>query len=340
MSPRQGPRGSPPRPRRAAGPVAGALVALLAWAAVAHNSGVGWVQSLGALLAGIFLIGLVMPGLVVWRVRCTVTGAPRDAPAGEPTALTLEVSAPVAVQLLFPPGPEVITGSHRSCRIPFTPARRGVIDTAVVQVASAAPFGLLWWTKRITLPLPSPVAVAPPIGSIVGTHPNVESVQGDDHLRVYQRVGDSRGVRPYQPGDRRHWVHWPATAHTGSLMVREMEGPAHRPVTIRAFLPADFDAADAAAAQAMGSVAEHLARGQPVILVTLEPGREVVEEVRSISDAGRRLARALPSRPPPAHPQAGRGQPPVPAIPSPARSTPVPTSGAGLRARLGVRRSP
>ncbi|MHB8219341.1 MAG: DUF58 domain-containing protein [Acidimicrobiales bacterium] len=316
-------------------------MALMAWAAVAHNSGVGWVQTLGALLAGILLVGLVMPGLVVWKVRCTVTDAPRDTVAGTPAALTLRVSAPVAVRLLFPSGPEVITGRHASCRIPFTAPRRGVFDAAVLQVASAAPFGMLWWSKRIVLPMPHPVAVAPAPGTAAKSHPGAEGPHGDGHLRTDQRVGDSRGVRPYQPGDHRHWVHWPATAHTGTMMVREMEGPALRPVTVRAILPADLDTADEIAAQALGSVARHLARGQPVILVTLEPDREVVAEVKGVTDAGRRLARALPSRPPPSTPRppTGRERPPVPAVPSPSGAAPVALSPRSVRARLRRRRS-
>ncbi len=320
MSPGAQLRGFPPRPRRAAGPVAGVVVALLAWAAVAHNSGVGWVQALGALLAGIFLIGLVMPGLVVWRVRCRLIDAPSDTVVGAEEALTLEVSAPVAVQLLFPPGPEVITGRHRSCRIPFIAPRRGVLDHAVLQVASAAPFGLLWWTKGVVLPLPRPVAVAPLRGEPGGAHDSVDGALGDDRSRSDQRIGDSRGVRPYQPGDRRHWVHWPATAHTGRLMVREMEGPAPHPVTVRAILPPDDpDAADVAASQALASVAEHLSRGRPVVLVTREQRGEVVTPVSGISDAGRRLAWALPSTPlpPVRRPRARRARPPAVAPPSP-----------------------
>lgn len=328
-------RGFPPRPRRAAGPVAGVVVALLAWAAVAHNSGVGWVQALGALLAAIFLIGLVVPGLVVWRVRCRVTDAPGDTVVGAEEALTLEVSAPVAVQLLFPPGPEVITGRHRSCRIPFTAPRRSVLDHAVLQVATAAPFGLLWWTKGVVLPLPRPIAVAPPRGELGGARDSFDGALGDGWSRSDQRIGDSRGVRPYQPGDRRHWVHWPATAHAGRLMVREMEGPAPHPVTIRALLPPDDpDAADVAASQALASVAEHLSRGRSVILVTQELHGEVVAPVTGVFDAGRRLARALPCIPAPSvrRPRARRSRPPAVASPSPDsadRSQPAP----GRRAR-------
>ena len=51
---------------------------------------------------------------------------------------------------------------------PYGPAPRpavdpevlGVLTSCTVEVASAAPFGLLWWSKRMTLRLPRPVLVA------------------------------------------------------------------------------------------------------------------------------------------------------------------------------------
>jgi len=306
------PNESFPRPRRAAGPVAGTLVALVAWVAVAHNSGAGWVQALGALLAGFLLVGLVAPAVAVRRARCAVVDSPRDSMVGRPTTLTVRVSTTVAVRPLVPPGPESTTGRRELCPIPLSPVQRGVSTHCVLQVASAAPFGLLWWTKRVTLALPHPLYVSPPLGPPGPTSRPEDARTSDEALRIDSRVGESRGVRPYQPGDLQHWVHWPATAHAGTLMVREMEGPAARPVTVRAILPQDPDAADDAAGRALGTVAGHLAAGRSVVLVTAEVHGVVSEPTGTVLDAGRRLARALPRRPAPDRLRAngGSGSPP------------------------------
>ncbi len=50
-------------------PVAGSLVAVLAWAGVAHSSGSGWVQAVGALLAAVLFTGLVAPLFPARRAR-------------------------------------------------------------------------------------------------------------------------------------------------------------------------------------------------------------------------------------------------------------------------------
>lgn len=291
---------SAPRPRRALGPVAGSVIAVAAWLAVAHSSGAGWVQALGALLTGILVVGLVGPALPLRRARCRVVASPPDAVAGRPVECTVEVTTALVVRPVHPPGSDVATGRSRQCALTIVPRHRGVLDRCVVELGSAAPFGLLWWTKRVTLDLPRPLLVAPRLAPDDDARPAGPEVRGAPSPRVVPaRVGDPRGARPYRPGDLRSWVHWPATAHTGNLMVREMEESAAPPVTVEAVLPADPDAADVQAAAVLGSVARLLRAGRRVVLVTVEAGGAVSRPVGGIVDAGRRLARALPQRPPP-----------------------------------------
>jgi uncharacterized protein (DUF58 family) len=287
-------RGSFPRPRRWAGPVFGTVLALLGWAAVAHNSGAGWVQALGALLAGFLFVGLVAPAFAVRRVRCTVTESPADGRAGHPVSVTVAVSSPVEITARRPAGPPVLAGARRRCPVELVPAGRGVVTSVDITVASAAPFGLLWWTKRIRLPLPRPLLVAPRVGPPDPATLSSDGTDGEDQRRVDARVGEPRGVRPYRPGDLRHWVHWPATAHSAVLMVREMEQPTSRPVVVQAWLPGDPDAAERAAERALGTVTTELGQGRAVILVTKEDDGVHREAVRGVTDAGRRLARAVP----------------------------------------------
>jgi uncharacterized protein (DUF58 family) len=281
-----------PRPRRSLGPVAASVLTLAAWGAVAHNSGDGWVQALGALLAAFLLIGLAAPALAVRRVGCSVTSNPPDAIAGYPVVVEVKVSAGAQVRPLLPPGPSAIVPG--SGTLTLVPARRGVYEACRVEIATAAPFGLLWWTKVATIPLARPLLVAPRPGLPDRSVLSMARSQGEDGLRVGSRVGEPRSVRPYQVGDLRHWVHWPATAHSRTLMVREMEGPVAQPLTVRALLPEDPDAADRQAGQALATVAGLLAAGRSVRLETLERSGPRHEEVATARDAGRRLARALP----------------------------------------------
>ena len=57
-------------------PVVGSVVAMLAWAGVAHSSGSGWVQAVGALLAAVLFTGLVAPLFPARRAAVTCTASP------------------------------------------------------------------------------------------------------------------------------------------------------------------------------------------------------------------------------------------------------------------------
>lgn len=288
-----------PVPRRAVLPVAGAVVTLAVWAAVAHSSGAGWVQALGALLAGFLIVGFVGPGLAVARVRCRVTANPADATAGQ--AVTIEVridrGAPARIRPLEPPcagnprtAAEGVVG--RSGQVVLVPRRRGVVDRCRLEIGSAAPFGLLWWSRRVVVELARPLHVGPTVGE-----PDEDLVTDEAggpsqaRFRVHE-VGEPRGARPYQPGDRRNLVHWPASAHTSSLMVREMEAASAPPRIVDALLPADPDQADRRAERALGTVVKLLSAGNHVQLLTFEDDGLHREQVETPLVAARRLARA------------------------------------------------
>jgi uncharacterized protein (DUF58 family) len=118
---------------------------------------------------------------------------------------------------------------------------------------------------------------------------------GDAPLRVPAGAGEPRGVRPYQPGDTRRSVHWPATSHVGSLMVRERERQTDDPIIVDVVLPPDPQQAEAESERVMAGVARHLVRGQSVVLATMEAEGRTVRLVRDRIDLGRRLARAVTS---------------------------------------------
>ncbi len=126
------------------------------------------------------------------------------------------------------------------------PEHRGVINEVVVEVASSAPFGLLWWGRDIVVPPHSAAACGPALGGRRCGHRSTRSIAPSTVAApVPSGLGDPRGVRPYAPGDLRRSLHWPATAHVGSLMVRETERAVEDPVVLDVVLPDDAAAAEA-----------------------------------------------------------------------------------------------
>lgn len=317
------------RPVRAVGPIAGSVFTVLAWAAIAHNSGSGWVQALGVMLGSVLLVGLILPGITVAKARVSVESSPVDAVVDDPVELSVASSTRVRVHPVEPEGRvgffgpvgtrkadraapggqapsdraialgssvdptvyELATPDVNKLRI--LPSRRGVLNEVTVDIASASPFGLLWWSRRTTLPLPVELCVAPRPTSALVIPPEGADSGDESGSRRTASFGETRGVRDYEHGDARRTVHWRASAHTGRLMVREMEMPTREPVIVRVVLPADDVAADEIAGRGLATVMGLLERSRPVMLATHEPNGDRVAQVTGLLDAGRRLARAV-----------------------------------------------
>jgi uncharacterized protein (DUF58 family) len=276
--------------------VASVLIVALWWL-IAHNAGSGWVQLLGDLVFGALFIGVVGPFIAVTRARISLRSAPGDGIAGLPVSLRVESTSRVRVRPVEPPGPDMFVGprSRRSDDelVVLVPPRRGVHASVTLDIASAAPFGLQWWTRRVRLPLPSALHVAPRCGAAQAAPRRPDDEMGDGVEQPRVEAGLPRGARPYVPGDARRLVHWRSTAHAGRLMVREVEQQAAEPVTIAVELPVDPDAAERVAERALGSVVGLLQGGAPVLLGTREASGPVFGPVADRRTAGRRLARAV-----------------------------------------------
>ncbi len=293
------------------GPVVASLVTMLAWAGVAHSSGSGWVQAVGALSAAVLITGIMAPIAPTLRATVTCTESPSDRQAGRPLAVTLVANGPVRLRPRYPVGPAArAEGSFRGLRpveVELTPDRRGVVETLVIEVASCAPFGILWLAKDVTVALPRPLHVAPRSGEPRPLATVVDDAVGDAPLRIPAGMGEPRGVRPYRSGDARRSVHWPATSHAGGLMVRETERQRDDPIVVDMVLSCDPVLAEAESEGVMTAVAGCLARGQSVMLGTDERDGRAMRQVRDRIDLGRRLARAVP--PPGMAPSGGPPQP-------------------------------
>ncbi|HEV8064221.1 MAG TPA: DUF58 domain-containing protein, partial [Acidimicrobiales bacterium] len=132
--------------------------------------------------------------------------------------------------------------------------------------------------------------------------PALDDSHGDTWLAASSEEGEGkpqpafsgtlRGVRSYLHGDSPRLVHWRATAHTGSLMVRENEQEPDLPVTVSADLPDDTAAAEVAASKALRSVVTLICAGKRVLLETTENGNRLSSPVADQRSAGRRLAAA------------------------------------------------
>ena len=139
-------------------PVVGSVVTMLTWAAVAHSSGSGWVQAVGALLAAVLVVGLIAPVFPSLRSTVTCTSSPSDSEAGRATELTMVANRPLRIRPLRPTGPAAPgTGAARGTRdvvVTILPERRGVLTKVTVESSSSAPFGLLWWAPKLKCPYP------------------------------------------------------------------------------------------------------------------------------------------------------------------------------------------
>jgi uncharacterized protein (DUF58 family) len=301
------------RPVRVVVPLMSCAGVLVAWGLVAHNSGAGWVQAVGDVLAGILGVGLVAPAVVAARATVRIVEVPSDATAGLPVELVGIARTRLRVKPVDPPGIESYVGPHTTPTpvqpITLLPESRGVHDRVVLEVATAAPFGLLWWRKTVVVSLPRTLHVGPRLGRPLALPGGGEDTSGGGVVDSSVQIGEPRGVRPYRPGDHRRWVHWPATAHSGELMVREMEGPSAEPVTLEIHLPADPDAAERMAERAMATVVALVDRGASVLLVTTEASGPKIGAVGDRRSAGRRLARAV------AEPDAFELAEPIPSVP-------------------------
>jgi uncharacterized protein (DUF58 family) len=182
--------------------------------------------------------------------------------------------------------------------ITVVPADRGVIRETVVDVTSAWPLGLVSWRRRLHLPLARPTEVGPAPIDTEATPPGVRADGVDERSTPGWRDGDIvRGAREYVPGDPVKLVHWPATARTGTLMVKEIDAP-HRPgLVLVVDLRGGGAAAETAAGRAAGIANAALAAGAPLTMCTAETTGPVGGRVESPVGVSRRLARAVAGPP-------------------------------------------
>lgn len=226
-------------------------------------TGRGWaVLATGALLwAGARAVGsdelhiaaagiLFLPGLAAvllrWtktRLRATRRLSLRRVKAGSIIQVRLEIQnlgrARVALLLLEDRLPPVLGRGARavlhglrgrtresvSYRLECT--RRGRFSIGPLEASVTDPFGLA--RQRIAFTEAHELIVHPEVEDLRPV-PMPRSVGGSGHtsVRVLNRTGDEfYTMRPYQTGDDLRRIHWPSTARSGKLMIRQEEAGRH-----------------------------------------------------------------------------------------------------------------
>jgi uncharacterized protein (DUF58 family) len=112
---------------------------------------------------------------------------------------------------------------HKVWELRSVCTRRGRFSLGPVWVTSGDPFGLFRVSRKLTdgtsvVVYPRTVAL-PRFGRVPGELPG-GSLQG---VRVQFSTPNVSSVREYRPGDAFNRIHWPTTARTTRMMVREFE---------------------------------------------------------------------------------------------------------------------
>jgi uncharacterized protein (DUF58 family) len=292
---------SPPaRPARLARPAVVMAALAGAFFLVARSTGSGWVTVLLCGVVGCLTAGTMWPAWGVGRAAITVT-VPRDGTVGQPLAVDVVAArgSGLRVRLLEPASEWFTADAPAAGEVVAVPERRGVLQQVTAEVTGAAPLGLCWWRRRMTLPLSRPLEVGPRRCEVALDELAGGGASGPADALLGRAGHDTvRSVRPYAPGDAVRLVHWPATARWGEVMVKELEKAEVPTLVIVVDLRPGGDAAEVAASRAAGVAEAALSRGVRVSMLTAERGRAAAGEVASALEVGRRLARAVAAAPP------------------------------------------
>ncbi|MEO8424933.1 MAG: DUF58 domain-containing protein [Actinomycetota bacterium] len=293
--------------KRAAGLVLGAGILFL----LGTNVQAGWLFVLCALMLGTLLSGAILPGRMLRGIEVE-RRAPAEVVQGEEAFVDLIVTnrargirlgltlddphvAPTSLYLTkVSPGERVELVTLRPAR------KRGVQEATVVTLRSAAPFGVADRRRTLTvagstivLPAVLPLGPLPFLATASDPNRSARSIahrgSGPEYL----------GVREYRPGDSPRHVHWPSTARTGTVMVRELEEERSQRLAIVVDTLTDVgdegSPLDACCTAAASIARVALAGGHTMRMIASHPGRGV--DVADDVDEGslrRRLAAIVP----------------------------------------------
>ncbi len=190
---------------------------------------------LGGLL-GTFLVNGILESLNLARIEVRRHG-PHRAVQFRPFLMQLELINPkwglsaygIEIQDVSENGPmdrrcyflRVAPKDHQTTSYRHAFVRRGKRHLEGVIVSTAFPFGLV--RRSRFLALPDEVLVHPHPRPVDTEHMGMTDRWNAAFFPIPARWGSPRGLREYRPGDDPSTLHHKASAHLGTLVVREME---------------------------------------------------------------------------------------------------------------------
>jgi uncharacterized protein (DUF58 family) len=103
--------------------------------------------------------------------------------------------------------------------------QRGRFSLGPVSLSSSDPFGLFLLHKQLPASFSSHVVVYPMAVALPAFQPPVGELTGGEatRRRTHYVTTNVSGIREYAFGDSFNRIHWPSTARTGRMMVKEFE---------------------------------------------------------------------------------------------------------------------
>ena len=248
----------------------------------------------------VLVLGVVWPLVAVRRIRLSASTV-SDATAGDRVPIDVTLTGgrgACEIRSLDPTSAWHGVSATRSGSLEHLADRRGVFGFIRLELRVTAPVGVFAAHRVLVVPLPRPIEVAPRPLKVAWQPAPAPLEGGIDPVALAALGGDMvRSVRPYAAGDPAHLVHWPSTARTGSLVVRELEPPSPVGQAIVVDLRDLGPDRERAASYALGAAIAVLGAGGELLLCTAEESGSVVTRVRTRLEAGRRLARAVAGQP-------------------------------------------
>jgi uncharacterized protein (DUF58 family) len=132
--------------------------------------------------------------------------------------------------VLFPhvPARQTCKGNYRG-RL----AQRGRYLLGPMRLSTRFPFGLFRYSMNCGTS--AILTVLPRLGRLAQSWNTLrhESFAGNERRELRPGIdGDFYGLRPWQQGDSRRWIHWRTSARAGGVMVRQFEQPHSRDAAI------------------------------------------------------------------------------------------------------------
>lgn len=261
------------------------LFAAVGLGVAAVNTGNNLLYLLSSMLLALVVVSGILSEAVIRRLRLTLA-LPDEIVAGQPALLgaTLQnvkrwtPSYSITLELHDGGGvrryiyvPRIPAGDARLVTWEATVLRRGRHCLGGARITTRFPFGIFLKAGQLTLR--EELLVYPSLRPVSAQRLRELGGSGAAHTRRRGRGSDLHNLRDYRAGDDPRLIHWPSSAKTGALTVREMEAETTLDTRIVLVGGGDSWRVEAGISEA-ASLAVHLLRAGAQVAVA-GPGLEV-----------------------------------------------------------------